>query len=92
MEILYVAMRAMSCREMMALKATEDPMLIRESRQVIVQVARTAFRGAVEFFVWAMLERNLPKGRPPSRAKAKTCRALEALESMEPTSKHVSFP
>lgn len=51
MEMLYVAMRAMSCREMIALKATEEPMLMRERRHVMAQVVRTAFRGAVEFLV-----------------------------------------
>jgi hypothetical protein len=38
-------MRDISWREMMALKATAEPMLMRERRQVIKQVKRIAFRG-----------------------------------------------
>lgn len=41
MEIVYVAMSDMSWSEMMALKAAEDPMLMRERRIVIATVKRT---------------------------------------------------
>lgn len=64
-------MRDMSWREMMALKATEDPMLMSARRHVMAHDTKTALRGVVEFLVWDTEERNFPKGRPPSRAKAK---------------------
>jgi hypothetical protein len=38
-------MRAMSCREMIALKATLEPMLMRERRPVMTQVKRMELRG-----------------------------------------------
>jgi hypothetical protein len=47
MEIQYVDMRERSWREMMALKATEEPRLIKERRIVIMQVRITAFWGTV---------------------------------------------
>jgi hypothetical protein len=49
-------MSAMSCNEMMALKATDDPMLISESRQVIVQVNMTEFSGIVEFRTYITIQ------------------------------------
>lgn len=45
METVYVAMRAISFKDMMALKATVEPMLMRASKQVMPHVTRTAFRG-----------------------------------------------
>lgn len=44
-EIMYVANRALTAREPMALNATVDPMLIRERRVVIRNVTNTALRG-----------------------------------------------
>jgi hypothetical protein len=43
--MLYVAINAISWSEMIALKATLEPMLIRERRQVERQVTRIALRG-----------------------------------------------
>jgi len=42
---MYVARRAETAREPMALKATEEPMLIKDRRVVIKKVTRTAFKG-----------------------------------------------
>jgi len=58
-----------TCTEMMALNAVEEPMLIRERRQVIVQVRMIEFTGScLEAFT---CEIHLENGRPLSRANAK---------------------
>ena len=44
-EMIYVPKIADTAREPMALKATVEPMLIKERRVVIRKVRRTAFRG-----------------------------------------------
>lgn len=69
MEIEYVSIMATTCREMIALKAVEEPMLIRERRQVIAQVSMIEFTGSC--FVGLTWEIHLEKGRPLSLAKAK---------------------
>lgn len=44
-DIMYVASNAETARDPMALKATVEPILIKDSRQVIVKVIRTALSG-----------------------------------------------
>ena len=65
----YVSMIATTWTEMMALNAVDEPMLIRESKQVITQVRMMEFTGScLVVFTW---EIHLEKGRPLSRANAK---------------------
>lgn len=44
-EMMYVPRRAETAREPMALKATVEPMLMSERRQVMTKVISTALRG-----------------------------------------------
>ena len=62
-------MMATTCTEMMALKAVEEPMLMRESRQVIVQVRTMEFTGSC--LVVLTCEIHFENGSPLSRANAK---------------------
>src|ERR1700735_1947196 len=73
-------MSAATWREMMALKATAEPMLMRERRQVRMQVSATAFAGMC--MVGCTLPIHWAKGKPLSRAKAKVWREVEALKEM----------
>ena len=80
-EIKYVDMMDTSAAEPMALKATVEPMLIRDKRQVMVKVIMTALRGMFQpgFTCVIILE----KGRPLSRAKAQVCRLTVATVEMQ---------
>jgi len=44
-EIIYVARRALTARDPIALNAAVDPILISERRQVMTKVINTAFKG-----------------------------------------------
>lgn len=62
-------MIAHTWREMIALKAVAEPMLIRERRQVIIQVMMIEFTGnSLVVLTW---EIHFENGRPLSLAKAK---------------------
>lgn len=78
MEIVYESMRATTWRDMMALKATDDPMLMRDRSSVNVHVSATAFAGIC--FVGWTAEIQFENGRPLSRAKAKVWRDVDALK------------
>ena len=65
----YVSMIATIWTEMMALKAVEEPMFMRERRQVITQVRIIEFTGSC--FVVLTCPIHLEKGRPLSLANAK---------------------
>jgi hypothetical protein len=55
-DIMYVASKAETASEPIALKATVDPMLINERRQVMTKVIMTAFKGIFQAgFTWQYL-------------------------------------
>jgi len=64
-----VAIKDISWREMIALKAIVEPMLIKLSRMVMAEVTITALAGICVFGLTVPI--HLLMGRPPSRAKEK---------------------
>ena len=62
----------------MALKATLEPILMRDRRAVMMQERAMALAGIC--FFGSTYEIHLENGRPLSRAKAKVWRAVEALK------------
>lgn len=69
-------------REIIALNATSEPMLMRESAMVMRQVMVTALEGTSSLrSTWPV---QLLKGRPLSRAKAHIWREVERLKDTVP--------
>ena len=68
METPYVIMIAQTWRDMIALNAAAEPMLMIERRQVMMQVSAIAFAGIS--FPGSTCEIQREKGRPRSRANA----------------------
>src|SRR5271154_3135535 len=88
METMYVSMRETRLREMMALNATLDPILIRLSRMVIRQVTPTALAGTCSVgWTYAIHDEN---GRPLSRAKAHVWREVDRLNDTVPAKMRTS--
>jgi hypothetical protein len=48
MEMMYEERRAAVPRDMMALKARDDPILIRERRETMAKLTHKAFKGTVK--------------------------------------------
>jgi hypothetical protein len=48
MEMMYEERRAAVPRDMMALKATDDPILTRERRETMAKLTHKAFKGTVK--------------------------------------------
>lgn len=69
---------AQTWREMIALKAVAEPILMRERRAVMTQVKMMALAG-ICFLSWTW-PIQFEKGRPLSRAKANVWRAVDALK------------
>lgn len=53
---------------MMALKATDDPILIRERRETMAKLMHNAFKGTMK--VGLTVDKKFENGSPLSRAKA----------------------
>lgn len=69
--------KATTCREMMALKATSEPMLMTDRRAEIRHDKKTALAGICNVgWTWDI---QRAKGRPLSRAKANVWRDVDAL-------------
>jgi hypothetical protein len=73
-------MMATTWTEMMALKAVEEPILMRERRQVIEQVRMIELTGSC--LVALTYEIHFEKGSPLSLAKAKVWRAVDAFQEI----------
>ena len=69
--------KATTCREMMALKATSEPILMTDKRAEIRHDKKTALAGICK--VGWTCDIQLAKGRPLSRAKANVWRDVDAL-------------
>lgn len=70
--------KATTCREMMALKATSEPMLMTDRRAEIRHDKKTALAGICNVgWTWDIQRAN---GRPLSRAKANVWRDVDALK------------
>jgi len=80
MEMEYESISATTCKDMIALKATEEPILMSERSMVMKQESATAFAGIC--FVGCTVEIHFEKGRPLSLANAKVCLDVEALKLM----------
>lgn len=78
MDTSYVAARAMTWRETMALKATRLPRPMREISMTKPKTTRRALRG--EPLLLSTFATKLRNGRPSSRANAKTCREVDAMK------------
>jgi hypothetical protein len=85
MEMMYDERRATVPRDIMALKATDDPILIKERRETMTKLAHSAFKGTVNVGLTCELsltpfhhplgykptfDKKLEKGSPLSRANA----------------------
>lgn len=68
-------------RETIALKATDEPILMRQISAVNVAQKATALSGRLEFLL--TLDKKLEKGRPLSREKAQVWREAEARKPKE---------
>lgn len=55
-------------RDMIALKATDEPIFINDSNDTIMRLVKSAFSGTLNRGL--TLDRNLENGSPSSRAKA----------------------
>lgn len=78
METAEVNIKATTCREMMALKATSEPMLMTDKRAEMRHDKKTALAGICRVgWTWHI---QLAKGRPLSRAKANVWRDVDALK------------
>lgn len=75
-EMMYVDIKDTVALELMALKATVEPILMSERRQVISHVSRTALRGIFQPGLTCPMKPA--KGKPPSRAKDQDCRETVA--------------
>lgn len=71
MEMMYVAMSAVELNDSIALKAVEEPMLIRLITVVNIKVKMTALTGTCHRGCTAPSQSE--NGSPRSRAKAKVC-------------------
>lgn len=70
--------KATTCSEMMALKATSEPMLMTDKRAEMRHDKKTALAGICKVgWTWDI---QRAKGRPLSRAKAKVWRDVDALK------------
>lgn len=77
MDMQYVSIRETTLSEMMALKATSEPILIKESAMVKMAVAATALAGTCRRGC-TRASQSL-RGRPWSRAKAHVWREVDRL-------------
>lgn len=80
MDTAYVNIRAATLSEMIASNATFENKLISERRALMMQDVRIALEGMCLFL--SMVDSQLEKGRPLSRAKEKVWRDAEALKEM----------
>lgn len=78
METAYVNIKATTCKEIIALKATSEPILITDNRAEMRHDRKTAWAGICNVgWTWDI---QLEKGRPLSRAKANVWRDVDALK------------
>jgi len=80
MEMEYEYIREPTLREMMALNAADEPILMSANKAPMMQERIIALTGI--FRLGSILEIHLEKGRPLSRAKEKVWRAVDTLKRM----------